>query len=257
MDASGSTLIDGVQFIGWQGVNNAAYGIRATGPNIKNLIVQNSILTGNTTAAIKFDSVDGGAIQNNHIGSYSTNLANGTGIILAGTTDYVDVRGNLRLSTNSTAITNTSSGTNNTVALLQPPSFRAHKNGTDQTGIAHVTDTKITFGTEASDIGSCFDNATNHRWTPPAGTVEIQATVLYAVSNGVSYLRIKKNGTTLVQKYSAAADSFNQHEISLGVIDRANGTDYYELWASISTGTTGTVSGLAKDTFFSGAWIGP
>ncbi len=44
--------------------------------------------------------------------------------------------------------------------------FSAHKTGADQTGIARLTPTKVTFGSEALDVGGHFDT-TNARWMPP------------------------------------------------------------------------------------------
>lgn len=136
------------------------------------------------------------------------------------------------------------------------PCFSAHKNGTDQTGIANGTFTKVTFGTEVFDIGSFYD-AGNSRWTPPAGMVNVIGCV-FAFNNllndNLLVISIYKNGV----RYKDSQKVIGNHVatldgISISIIDRANGTDYYELFVFGSTGTTFDIEGDASVSYFMGS----
>lgn len=133
------------------------------------------------------------------------------------------------------------------------PCFSAHKNGTDQTGIGSGTYTKITFGTELFDIGSLFSNS---RWTPPAGSVHVKGiAVLYQglTSGTVAVLSIHKNGSEYKTASSIVGTPASGYAgLTVDIVDRANGTDYYELFASGTTASTFSVNGAATQTFFMG-----
>jgi len=130
------------------------------------------------------------------------------------------------------------------------PCFSAHKNGSDQTGIADQTYTKLTFATEAFDIGSFYD-AANSKWTPPAGLVQIIGRAyLSVVTNGICGIAVYKNGVlskTALYNTDSTADG-----VEISIIDRANGSDYYELYVYGTAVTTATVSGAATSSFFMG-----
>jgi hypothetical protein len=134
-------------------------------------------------------------------------------------------------------------------------SFRAHKNGTDQTGIASATATKLTFATESFDVGSHY-NTTNSRWTPPAGKVRISAA---AVQNGgvdgeVVQLMIYKNGVEFARDMRTPGAS-GTSGVAVTVSDSASGTDFYEVYFQFSGAGTRTVNGGSWVTWFSGEMI--
>lgn len=136
------------------------------------------------------------------------------------------------------------------------PCFSAHKNGTDQTGVADITVTPITFGTELYDVGSYFASSA---WTPPAGKVHLNATVAFTatISAGKTCaLYIVKNGSTFLGSYSNPFANAGGGTIALD--DIANGTDVYtiSLYLDLDSGS-GTVTGAAGSTRFSGHWICP
>lgn len=133
-------------------------------------------------------------------------------------------------------------------------SFSAHKNGTDQTGILTATATKLTFGTESYDVGSFYDT-TNSKWTPPAGKVQISATVyvtagivdqqqfqLFLYKNGAFF----KSGLVCVGSGTTPAGAF------LNVTDAAGGTDYYELYFIGQGAGNKTVDGQSYNSYFQG-----
>lgn len=143
-------------------------------------------------------------------------------------------------------------------SLTQRASFKAHKNGTDQTGIANSTWTKITFGTEVWDTGAAYDSATNHRWTPPAGKVRIAAQINVsagASASNVQRVAIYKNGSLFAVGTPDFCSTGSVVRPRVDVTDTANGTDYYEVWAFLISGGTLTVAGATTDSWFEGHQI--
>lgn len=129
--------------------------------------------------------------------------------------------------------------------------FRATK-AADQGGIGDNTPTKIIYPTEAFDVGSLYDNATNYRWVPPAGPVLIGASALFTgttAAGSFNFLSIYKNGASYKKHYSKVADTGT---ISVIAFDVANGTDYYEVFGNVDTtgGNWGVSSGGDFTNFF-------
>lgn len=135
--------------------------------------------------------------------------------------------------------------------------FSAHKNGTNQTGIASATDTKCTFTTEIFDNGGYYDS-TNSKWTPPAGRILVTAQFYGTgtIAAGQPYVvAVWKNGAVYKEGfiYSGRADNGN---CNVAIVDDANGTDYYEIYVRFAGVTgTATVDGTAKWTFFTGSTL--
>lgn len=130
--------------------------------------------------------------------------------------------------------------------------FSARKSA-NQTSI-NLGPTKVTFPTEDWDVGGYFDNATNYRWTPPAGTCIITASL--AITDLASipldgYVHIYKNGS------AHRVSNMGTHTIT--VIDQCNGTDYYEVFVQASDSDFGVrpnnAGGSGVGTFFSGSMI--
>lgn len=73
------------------------------------------------------------------------------------------------------------------------PAFSAYATGTQS--ISNGTITKIQYNTEEWDTNSCYDNATNYRFTPNvAGYYQVNAATSWAGGTGVVYTSIYKNG---------------------------------------------------------------
>lgn len=148
-----------------------------------------------------------------------------------------------------------------TKALVYPlspvkQSFSAHKNGTDQTGVTSTTEIKVTFTTEVFDVGSAY-TAADSKWTPAAGKVLINAAVLMTnniVDQQISFIVLYKNGSAFKRGGHA-----QQNGVSVGpmlsVIDDANGTDYYEVYAYAEGAGDKTISGVAIVTYFMGSHL--
>jgi hypothetical protein len=135
-----------------------------------------------------------------------------------------------------------------------PAGFRANKNGVNQS-IPNNTYTKVTFGTEDYDNGNFYDPA-NSRWTPPAGIVHFDARMwLSGLTVGISFgAHIYKNGVQLKEQWQTSGASGSDATI-VNLDDVANGTDYYELFCIIQTGT-GSIYGNITLSYFSGHCVG-
>jgi hypothetical protein len=149
------------------------------------------------------------------------------------------------------------SGTIGSSNLPAAIAFSAHKNGSDQTGIADSTFTKLTWSTEVYDSGNFF---ASDAWTPPAGKVSLTSAGLLSgtwSAGAQMAISIFKNGSTFKQAnwYAPAA---NVGAVFIATEDVAGGSDVYDVRIFMDvSGGTGTVSGTANNTFFVGHWIGP
>jgi hypothetical protein len=132
-----------------------------------------------------------------------------------------------------------------------------NRNGVNQGGIANNVFTKVQFTTKRTDQNGNFDNAANFRWTPPAGcylmTANAQFTALSATGRTATI--IYKNGAPLFSN-NVSGTIGNASGCTVGGVDIANGTDFYEVFVWHLTGGVETVSGLAQDTFFTGSRLG-
>lgn len=140
-------------------------------------------------------------------------------------------------------------------ALVDPakPYFRVTL-AADQTGVADATATKIAFDTEAADVGGYYDNATNFRWTPPAGLVTMQLQLVLSgtyLASGLIRALIYKNGSSFAFSTSRTGTTTGGGTF-IAVTDIANGTDYYEAWGYGDTSAS-TATFVAVGSFFSGA----
>ena len=131
--------------------------------------------------------------------------------------------------------------------------FRAHKNGSNQS-ISSTTETQVTFGTESFDVGSAFASST---WTPPAGKVQIGVNLLVEnVGSGQLTIVIKKNSTAIATWLGTAVTNLSSSEmLSLVVIEDANGSDTFAVYATTSADTSYSVEGFATRSYFWGTMI--
>lgn len=143
-----------------------------------------------------------------------------------------------------------------TTDLPVRPSFSVHKNGTDQTGVATGTLTKVTWSTADWDTTSGFD-FTNSRFLP---TVPGKYRLSWAVpfSGGVDQTtilcRLRKNGVDHKDGVRLQASGTGGVTMVGSVLVDANGTDYFELFAFQASGSNQTISGSTLTTFFQGIW---
>lgn len=132
--------------------------------------------------------------------------------------------------------------------------FKAHKNGSAQT-LTDAAATKVTFGTEVSDVGSFYD-AANSKWTPPPGPVQLQFAIWCTgtfAAGTQGQASIYKNGAAFCTFICYAIETAGV-AANMSALDVANGSDYYEcyMYADTSSGSP-SANGSALWTFFSGS----
>ena len=171
----------------------------------------------------------------------------------SGTLTLPTATGNLIGSGDTGTVTQTMLGAN---VAGNGPAFRAYS-GTNQTGIASSTSTKVRLDNKSFDTNNCFDATTNYRFTPTvAGYYQINGGVLAGgtVNTQLLVAFLYKNGATVTQGnyiYYAAGYS-NAIETVSDVIYCNGTTDYIELYIYGSVyGTLSTTSG-ATSVYMSG-----
>lgn len=133
------------------------------------------------------------------------------------------------------------------------PSFYAHRNGVDQTGIADRTPTKIAFNAVDWNIGGFF-STTNYNWISPGGKYRIDASALVSagVADGaVCQLILYVNNTPLRFGAPMRATAANEGKVALSVVLDTIGGAAYDMRMDIETGTTATIEGDKIQTWFS------
>lgn len=165
------------------------------------------------------------------------------------------------LNANGNKITNLGTPTANNdpariTELKNRSRFMANKNGTGQTPASGA---KITFANEVFDVGSFFDT-TLSRWTPEAGTYAISASIGHPLSKADDItLHIYKNGVsiaTAVAHRLTVTDGSNPIRLglttSVNILAQANGTDYFEVFYTSSSGDPYSIDGQTVRTWFYG-----
>lgn len=170
-----------------------------------------------------------------------------------GKIDAVTVTANLTSAAVDAALTAagvTAKLTDAAVAAHMPKiGFYAHKNGTNQS-FASNTPALVTFGTEVYDTGNAFASS---RWTPPAGYVVLSAACFLAPATTANViLTLRKNNVAM----QVDQQLFASGELVVATMDKASGTDYYEVWLEV-VATTGDINGGVQYTHFAGQIIAP
>lgn len=116
------------------------------------------------------------------------------------------------------------------------PAFGAYRS-TNQS-ISATTYTKIQFDTEEFDTASCFDNATNYRFTPNvAGYYQINAVWQIdgvAGAAGQVLVTIYKNGSVFkFGMYGSATSSSSSNSVVSSLVYCNGTTDYIEIYAYV------------------------
>lgn len=174
---------------------------------------------------------DPNAIQNS--------IVDAKGDIITATADNVPAR--LAVGgTNGHVLTvdsSTSTGLKWAAAAPVFPAFSAYKSA-DQT-ITGATWTKISFQTERFDTDSCYDNATNYRFTPnKAGKYFVNAALrVNQTSAGNGWWGFYKNGSLDRYIEGGALDTF-QWTAGGCMIDMNGSSDYVECYVYIQNGGT-------------------
>jgi len=131
---------------------------------------------------------------------------------------------------------------------VNTPSFQAKLSSNQN--ISNNTHTKVQFDTELFDTDNTYDNSTNYRFTPGvAGKYVLTASVrVQNCGNATLYIvSIYKNGSSL-KSFITLPGRDDDLNGMITVIDVANTTDYYEIFARQGSG--GTQPLLPTNTYF-------
>lgn len=169
--------------------------------------------------------------------------------------------GSITISPASTASTLTLTAPAQTATIaVQGPAFAAGNTGT-QSGLASGAYTKVAFNSEEFDTNSCYDHATNYRFTPTlAGYYQVNFAAQCGMSTNtvLAFCVLYKNGA-ITNKYSSSLNSSNVYSNFLGAgssLIYMNGTsDYLEVYAYVAGSGTGTI--LPNTGSFSAFFVRP
>jgi len=185
-----------------------------------------------------------------------------TATTTSGLTQSADNSGVLQLASGTGNLVTVPSVTGTAMVSGNMPAFSAYA-GSNQT-ISNNTATKIQFNTELFDTNSCFDNATNYRFTPTvAGYYQINLNYLVTGTSGRNYELagyIYKNGSSyLVSLISVTITNGTSMSRNFSAIIYFNGTtDYVEGYTShydYTSTSTMTLVGNSLYTTFSGSMV--
>jgi hypothetical protein len=142
----------------------------------------------------------------------------------------------------------TNSGTATGFGGANTPAFKAYLSTAQS--ISNASNTKVTFQTELYDTDSCYDNATNYRFTPTSSgkyffTTKVRFETGSASNN--AQLRIAKNGNSsdATPPNAVYTNSYNlpySYMVVSGALEANGTTDYFEVFAYQDTGGSVNIS---------------
>lgn len=149
---------------------------------------------------------------------------------------------------------------------LNLPSFRVHRNGSNQTAIVTATPTKVQFnsiantgsGTDGDDDWKYFDLTTNYRYQPKIAGKYVfgfQAAFTAWVANSVLTLQIRKTGSTVNQTVTDMATTTPPVGQCHSRLYMNGSTDYVEFFVTQATGGNKDLDGGAAVTVAWGAKV--
>ena len=137
---------------------------------------------------------------------------------------------------------------------LNIPAFRVHRNGSDQTGIATATHTRIAFTTAAIDTHTYFDVTTNYRYTPKIAGVyffAVRAMWNYAFAAvNTHIIQVYQNGNTAAVGQTVYSAGGTGPTMYADTILTMNGsTDYVDFFCFQDSGSSRPLLGTATYTY--------
>jgi hypothetical protein len=139
------------------------------------------------------------------------------------------------------------------------PAFSAYQSAAQT--ISNNTQTKVQCNTEEFDTNSCYDNATNYRFTPTvAGYYQVSGEVCYLINAATSTLcdvSLWKNGSRFKQGTTFNNNTGGVERPTVSALIYCNGsTDYVEFYTfQNSGGSTNLNSSSGIDNYFQAVMV--
>jgi len=123
--------------------------------------------------------------------------------------------------------------------------------------IATGTLTKLTINSEEFDTASCYDNATNYRFTPTvAGYYQVNGFCAFGTTVSTSLITIYKNGSRFKDGILGSSTASTNQGAGVSALIFMNGsTDYVELYMFQNSGLTVAVSPNSFATYFQASMV--
>lgn len=130
---------------------------------------------------------------------------------------------------------NSNSPASDLPSSIKGPTFSAYQSSTQT--ISAATWTKLQVQTEEWDTNSSYDVST-YRFTPTvAGYYQVNGSI-YWTTAGTTIFSIYKNGGALTKRGNTSSGTTNLQQVVSALIYLNGSTDYVELWAYHSAGST-------------------
>jgi hypothetical protein len=130
------------------------------------------------------------------------------------------------------------------------PAFSAYASGAQS--INNATATKIAFQTEEFDTNSCYDNATNYRFTPTvAGYYQVNAGINWGGwTSTYTFIMVYKNGAELKRGSSVPNNAVGLNNTISCLVYLNGSTDYVEIYGQHNNGSAQNTSAFGPPAVF-------
>ena len=161
---------------------------------------------------------------------------------------YQDANGNALFSSDGSGTVTLDSNFSSAIpSAVNTPAFRARR--TSNQTLTDATNTKIQFNTEDFDTDSCYDNATNYRFTPTVAGKYLIGTQIRMLSDGNTLLAttnvsfFKNGGEVVSSPTNFRNNQINGQTYFLSDIMTFNGSsDYVEVYVNADVDSGGIIA---------------
>jgi hypothetical protein len=154
---------------------------------------------------------------------------------------------NAKLANSSITLNGTPVSLGGSATVANTPAFRARR--TSNQTLTDATNTKIQFNTEDFDTDSCYDNATNYRFTPTVAGKYLIGTQIRMLSDGNTLLAttnvsfFKNGGEVVSSPTNFRNNQINGQTYFLSDIMTFNGSsDYVEVYVNADVDSGGIIA---------------
>ena len=154
---------------------------------------------------------------------------------------------NAKLANSSITLNGTPVSLGGSATVANTPAFRATR--TSNQTLTDATNTKIQFNTEDFDTDSCYDNATNYRFTPTVAGKYLIGTQIRMLSDGNTLLAttnvsfFKNGGEVVSSPTNFRNNQINGQTYFLSDIMTFNGSsDYVEVYVNADVDSGGIIA---------------